>query len=68
MLRDEDIERFRRMTPDQRARIAVDLTEFGWRFLQTLPPEEAQRRLDLSRRRLWNPPQMPDFVAERPDG
>jgi hypothetical protein len=56
MLREEDIERFRRMTPDERARIGVDLTDLAWRFLMTLPTEEAQRRLDLSRREPWNPP------------
>ena len=68
MLNEEDIERFRRMTPDERARIAIDLTDLGWRFLQALPPAEAQRRLDLSRKGRWNPPRRPDTVAETPDG
>lgn len=66
MLHDEDIERFRRMTPDERARIWADLTDLGWRFLMALPPEEAQRRLDLARQQRWNPPTMPDAAHEKP--
>jgi len=56
MLHAEDIERFRKMTPDERAAIGVDLTDLGWHFLMRLPAEEAQRRLDLARRVPWNPP------------
>ena len=49
MLSEQDIERFRRMTPAERLRIGLDLTDLAWRFLLRLPPEEAQRRLDLAR-------------------
>lgn len=65
MLSEADIDRLRRMTPDERARIAVDLMDLGWRFLLALPAEEAQRRLDLSRRDPWNPPE-PELVSEGP--
>lgn len=65
MLHKEDLERFRQMTPDQRARIWADLTDLGWRFLRALPPAEAQRRLDLARRQRWNPPELPDSVHEK---
>ena len=58
MLHAEDIERFRRMTPAERLKIGLDLTELSWRFLVRLPPEEAQRRLDLGRVP-WNPPPDP---------
>jgi hypothetical protein len=60
MLKEEDIERFRRMTPDERARIGLDLSDLGWHFLMRLPPKEAQRRLDLARREPWNPPKPKD--------
>jgi hypothetical protein len=63
MLSEEDIERIRSMTPDQRARITVDLMELGWSFLRALSPQEAQRRLDLARRTPWNPPR--DRDADR---
>ena len=58
VLHPENIERLRRMTPDERARIGLGLTDLAWRFLMTLPPEERQRRLDSTRER-WNPPQRP---------
>jgi hypothetical protein len=66
VLNEKDIERFRRMTPDQRARIWADLTDMGWYFLRALPPGEAQRRLDLARGRRWNPPKPPESVHEKP--
>jgi hypothetical protein len=50
-----DLERLRRLTPAERLRLGLDLTDLAWRFLMRLPPEEAQRRLDLGRER-WNPP------------
>jgi hypothetical protein len=43
------------MTPEDRLRIGIDLTELAWKFLLRLPPEEAQRRLDLSRQP-WSSP------------
>lgn len=55
----EDLARWRAMTPEERLRIGLDLTELAWRFLERLSPEEAQRRLDLSRQR-WNPPEAPE--------
>jgi hypothetical protein len=67
-LREEDIERLRRMTPDERANIAVDLTDLGWWFLRALPAAEAQRRLDLARRGRWNPPEVRGPVAKDADG
>jgi hypothetical protein len=53
VLRPEDLERFRRMKPEERLKIGLDLTDAGWRFLLRLPPEEIQRRLDLGRQP-WN--------------
>ena len=55
MLHEEDLARFRRMTPAERLKIGLDLTDMAWRFLLRLPPEEIQRRLDLGREP-WNPP------------
>jgi len=43
------------MKPEDRLRIGLDLTELAWKFLVRLPPEEAQRRLDLSRQP-WSAP------------
>jgi hypothetical protein len=56
MLHEEDLERLRRLTPAERLRIGLDLTDLAWRFLLRLPPEEAQRRIDLGREP-WNPPE-----------
>lgn len=53
MLRPEDIERLRKLTPSERARMGLEATRLAWRFLRTLTPEERQRRLD---REPWNPP------------
>jgi len=55
MLHEEQIRALRAMTPAERLRIGIDLTDLAWRFLLTLPPEEAQRRLDLEREP-WNSP------------
>jgi hypothetical protein len=46
------------MSPAERLKIGIDLTNLAWRFLMQLPSAEAQRRLDLSREP-WNPPQIP---------
>lgn len=45
----EDLERWRAMSPADRLRIGLELMDMAWLFLQHLPPEEAQRRLDLAR-------------------
>lgn len=55
MLREEDIERLRKLTPSDRARMGLDATRLAWRFLRNLTPEERQRRLDRAREP-WNPP------------
>lgn len=47
----EQIEAFRRMPPEERWKVTVELMEFAWRSLLELPPEERERRLDLARRR-----------------
>ncbi len=59
MLHDEYLRSLRAMTPSERVRIGLDLTDVAWRFLSTLPPLEAQRRLDLGREP-WNPPRVPE--------
>jgi hypothetical protein len=59
MLHPKDIERFRRMSPEERVRIGLDLADLGWQFLLTLTPEERQRRMDLVKARPWNPPPGP---------
>ena len=53
--RDEDLERWRRMSPAERLAIALDLMDLGWLYLLRLSPEERERRLELSREP-WNPP------------
>jgi hypothetical protein len=55
MLRPEDIERLRKLTPSDRARMGVEAARLAWRFLARLTPEERQRRLDRAREP-WNPP------------
>jgi hypothetical protein len=55
MLREEDIERLRKLSPSDRARMGLDATALAWRVLLTLTPEERQRRLDRAREP-WNPP------------
>ena len=59
MIRDEDIEALRKLTPGQRAVMGIEATRVAWRFLMQLPPAERQRRLDLAREP-WNPPRRPD--------
>lgn len=59
MIRVEDLERFKRMSPEERARLGLDLAALGWEFLLNFPPEERQRRMDLVKRRPWNPPPGP---------
>jgi len=46
----EQIEAFRRMTPEERWKISAQLMEFAWRSLLALVPEERERRLELARR------------------
>jgi len=52
----EYVERLKAMTPAERIKIGLDLTDLAWRFLNSLPAEEEQRRLDLMRREPWDPP------------
>jgi hypothetical protein len=58
MIDERMIESVRRMTPAERLRLGLDLMNFAWRFLDRLPIEERQRRLDLARRP-WRPPPLP---------
>jgi hypothetical protein len=46
----EQIEAFRRMTPQERWKITAQLMEFAWRSLLALDPEERERRLAAARR------------------
>jgi hypothetical protein len=46
----EQIEAYRRMTPQERWRVTAELMEFAWRSLLALPPEERERRLEAARR------------------
>jgi hypothetical protein len=55
MLGEEDIERLRKLTPGDRARMGIEATQLAWRFLLRLTPAERQRRLDRAREP-WNPP------------
>jgi len=59
VIRDQDIEALRKLTPGQRAVMGIEATRVAWRFLLQLPPAERQRRLDLAREP-WNPPRPPD--------
>jgi hypothetical protein len=59
VIHSEDLERFRKMTPEERVRLGQDLANLGWEFLLRLPPEERQRRMDLVKRQPWNPPPGP---------
>lgn len=49
------LSRLKAMTPAERIRLALGLTDAAWRFLDRLRPEEAQRRLDLVRLEPWDP-------------
>jgi hypothetical protein len=46
----EQIEAFRRMTPQERWKITAQLMEFAWRSLLALDPDERERRLEAARR------------------
>jgi hypothetical protein len=46
----EQIEAYRRMTPQERWKITADLMELAWRTLLALTPEDRERRLELARR------------------
>jgi hypothetical protein len=59
VIRDQDIEALRKLTPGQRVVMGIEATRAAWRFLLRLPPAERQRRLDLAREP-WNPPRRPD--------
>jgi hypothetical protein len=50
VLSPEQIEVFRRMTPEERWKITSQLMEFAWRSLLALDPEERGRRLEIARR------------------
>ena len=43
------------MSPAERLKIALDLTDLAWQFLLRLPAEERERRLAIAREP-WNPP------------
>jgi hypothetical protein len=49
MLDEQRLERYRRMTPDERWSEVEELMTLAWRSLLELPEEERQRRLDLIR-------------------
>lgn len=55
MLHQEYLDALRRMKPEERLKIGIDLTDAAWAFLSRLPAQEIQRRLDLGREP-WNPP------------
>jgi len=46
----EQLEAFRRMTPEERWRITSQLMDLAWRTLVELPHEERERRLEAARR------------------
>lgn len=46
----EQIEAYRRMTPQERWKITADLMEFAWRTLLEMTLEERERRLETARR------------------
>lgn len=47
MLSEEQLEAYRNMSQEERWREVEALMTYAWRYLQTLPAEEVQRRLDL---------------------
>jgi len=59
MLHDAQIRSLRSLSAAQRLRLGLDLTDVAWRFLASLPPAEAQRRLELGREP-WDPPRVPE--------
>jgi hypothetical protein len=46
----QQIEAFRRMSPEERWKITSKLMELAWRDLRRLSPEERERRLAVARR------------------
>jgi len=46
----EQIEAFRRMTPQERWKITKELMDSAWQRLLVLPAEERERRLEAARR------------------
>ena len=44
MLSQEQLERYRRMSPEERLRVSLELTASGLRVLDGLPSEEGRRR------------------------
>ncbi len=51
MLSQEQLERYRRITPGERLRLSMELTTSDLRFLESLPPEEGTRRWGFILRR-----------------
>lgn len=47
MLSPETLERYRRMTPGQRLRLAMELSDAAYRDLLKGPPEVVRRRFEL---------------------
>jgi hypothetical protein len=50
MLSKERLEAYRRMTPAEKWAETMELIDYGWQMLMTLPPEERERRLEIMRR------------------
>jgi hypothetical protein len=46
------------MTAAERLRIGLDLMNYGWKFLERLPPEERARQWKLAQSE-WNEPPDP---------
>lgn len=46
---EEQLEAFRRMTPEERLALTRELMQSEWRTLMALPPEERERRLEALR-------------------
>jgi hypothetical protein len=49
MLSEEQLERYRRMTIEERWRITEELMDLTWQALLELPYEDRERRLQLAR-------------------
>ena len=47
MLSQEQLARYRAMTPGERLKVSMELAESDLRFLDSLSPEEGRRRWDL---------------------
>jgi hypothetical protein len=46
----EQLDAWRRMTPQERWKLTAALMEMGWRSLLELEPAERERRLEIARR------------------